>query len=347
MSRNDAVSTAIVGLGRAGWNIHVKALRERKDYRVVAVADPAEERRRQAEEELGAAAFSSIEELLSGSDAELVVVATASAHHVPHSVAALAAGRHVVVEKPMAGNSADGRKALAAAEKSGRVFTVHQSQRWRPQAAYMRKMLHDPRLGHVFFIRMGGYRFSRRSDWQRLAAHDGGTMNNSGVHPLDLCRLLMESRIVDVWGDMQQVLSPGDTEDCAKVIMRGANGRVIDCEVYDACAARLPACVMMGTRGSMTIQSKQAHLRFVKGEMPPLALHEEIFVPGRKYGVIGGEQLEFDEQTEPAEADPGPSFYDLLHKAIREGAPPPVDPAICQEVVEVMEKARAKLTSHV
>ena len=209
--------------------------------------------------------------------------------------------------------------------------------------------LHDPRLGHVFFIRHGSYRFQRRNDWQRLAAYQGGTMNNSGVHLLDQCRLLMEAPIADVWGDMQMVLSPGDTEDCAKVIMRGTNGRVIDCEIFDACAAAkdLPGWLVLGTRGSMTVKSKEATLRYVKGDLPPLELHGELLVPERKYGVIGGEKLDMVEETIPAEADVGPSFYDLLHKCLRAGAPPPVDPQLCLEVIEVMERARVKITSYV
>ena len=327
MSSNGAIRVGVIGLGRSGWGIHVRLLRDRDDYRVVAVADPDPERRKQAEDELGAVSYEAIDALLRDSDAELIVIATASVDHVPHSIKALEAGRHVLVEKPMATSAADAEKALAAARKTDKVFTVHQSSRWSKEFAFVRNLLEDIRLGEVYLIRRGNYHFGRRNDWQRLAKYQGGTMNNNGVHLLDQCRLLMESPIVDVFGDMQQVLSPGDTEDCAKVVMRGANGRVIDCEIFDACSAQLPGWIVLGTRGSAVIEKGQAHIRWLKTELPPLEVKDQPRVPGRRYGVVGGgkEDIEWGQETVEAKADPGPPFYDLLYEAIRRGGKPPVD----------------------
>jgi len=343
------ITVGIIGLGRAGWAIHVRRIREREDFKVVAVADPDAERRKQGEEELGAACFESIDQLLAGSDAELIVVATASMDHVDHSIRALEAGRHVLVEKPMATNVAEAERMMAAAGASDKVFTVHQSARWSPELAFMRNLLHDDRLGDVYFIRRGAYGYYRRNDWQRLAKYQGGTMNNNGVHMLDQCRLLMEAPIADVFGDLQMVLSPGDTEDCVKVVMRGENGRVIDCEVYDACSAQLPGWTILGTRGSVVIQGGEARVRWLKGDLPPLDVDDQPKVVGRRYGIVGQgrEEMEWGEETVEPKADPGPSFYDLLYKAIREGAEPPVDPQIPYEVVQVMERARTQLTRRI
>jgi predicted dehydrogenase len=349
MSDNGPISVGVIGLGRAGWDIHVRQIRQRNDFKVVSVADPNAERRKQAEDELGAKSYRSIGALLRGSDAELIVVATASCDHVPHSIKALKAGRHVLVEKPMATRARDAKRLMEAAKASAKVFTVHQSSRWSPEFAFVRQLVEGGRLGEVFFIRRGAYGFSRRNDWQRLAKYQGGTMNNNGVHMLDQCRLLMGAPIVDVFGDLQQVLSPGDTEDCAKVVMRGANGRVIDCEVYDACSTHLPSWVILGTRGSCVIQSREAKIRCLKSQFPPLEISDQPLVPGRRYGIIGvgREELEWGEETVEPRADMGPSFYDLLAKAIREGATPPVDPQICYEVVQVMDRARKQLTKRV
>jgi predicted dehydrogenase len=340
------ITVGVIGLGRAGWDIHVRRIRDRKDFKVVAVAEPDPERRKQAEDELGAKSFETIDELLAGSRAELIVVATASVDHVPHSIKALEAGRHVLVEKPMAGTFMDADRLMAVVRKSDKVFTVHQSARWAPEFAFVRGLVEGGRLGQVYFIRRGAYSYGRRNDWQRLAKYHGGTMNNNGVHLLDQCRLLMGAPIVDVFGDLQMVLSPGDTDDCMKVVMRGANGRVIDCEVYDACSAPMPSWVILGTRGSAVIQGKEARIRYLKGELPPLEINDRPLVPGRRYGIIGQgrEPLEWVEETVEPTADPGHSFYDLLQKAIREGAPPPVDPEICYEVAQVIERARTKLT---
>src|SRR5690606_26576455 len=92
----------VVGLGRAGWNIHVAGLRGREDAKIVAVADPLEERRQEAVTEFGCQAYAQRDELLADENVEVVVLATPSFCHGPDTMAAFAAGKHVAVEKPMA-----------------------------------------------------------------------------------------------------------------------------------------------------------------------------------------------------------------------------------------------------
>ncbi|MCZ6676665.1 MAG: Gfo/Idh/MocA family oxidoreductase [Candidatus Poribacteria bacterium] len=341
MNPSPPIRAAVIGLGRAGWNIHVRTMQQREDFHVVAVADPDKDRQRQAEEEAGAQPFDDLSSLLKGCDAELIVVATASVDHANHSIAALEAGRHVLTEKPMATAFADADRMLAAAERTGKILTVHQSRRWAEDFTFIQQMLNDERLGDVFFIRSGGYGFRRRNDWQTLQKYGGGLLNNNDVHAVDQCVILMESPIVDVFGDLQQILQPGDTEDHVKVVMRGENGRVIDLELTSACAASLPSWTLMGTRGSLTVTgSGKAVLRYVKGELQPLEVIDTPLATGRKYGVTGGEEIEFEEVELEAKAQPGRAFYDQLYDAIRNGTPPPVDPATSRETIRVLSEAR-------
>ena len=203
------IRAAVIGLGRAGWNIHVRTMQEREDFDVVAVADPDPDRQQQAEEEAGAQPFDDLDSLLKGCDAELIVVATASADHANHSIAALDAGRHVLTEKPMATTLEDADRMLAAAKSADKILTVHQSRRWGEDFLFIQQMLKDERLGHVFFIRLGSYGYRRRNDWQTLRKYGGGLLNNNGVHVVDQCVILMESPIVDIFGDLRQILQPG------------------------------------------------------------------------------------------------------------------------------------------
>jgi predicted dehydrogenase len=337
----EPIKAGVVGLGRAGWGIHVRQMRERDDFKVVAVADPNEERRQQANDELGAEGFPDLTSMLNGSDAEFIVVATANLDHAKHAIEALEAGRHVLVEKPMATSVPDADAMIAAGKKAGKMLTIHQSGRWFPRFAFVMQMLSDERLGDVFMIRQGGYGFRRRNDWQTLRKYGGGQLNNNGPHSVDQCVIMMQSPIVDVWGDLQQIASPGDTEDHCKVVMRGESGRVIDMELTTACAATtLPSLVLMGTRGSLTITDDKAVLRHVKGELKPLESADQPLAEGRAYGVPGGDDIEFEEVEIEPKADPGKSFYDMLHDCVRDGGPPPVDPATSRETIRVMAEAR-------
>ena len=334
------IRAAVIGLGRAGWNIHVRTMQEREDFDVVAVADPDPDRQRQAQKEADAQPFNDLDSLLKGCDAELIVVATASADHAHHSITALEAGRHVLTEKPMATTLEDANRMLVAAENADKILTVHQSRRWGEDFLFIQQMLKDERLGHVFFIRSGGYGYSRRNDWQTLRKYGGGLLNNNGVHVVDQCVLLMESPIVDVFGDLQQILQPGDTEDHLKVVMRGEHGRVIDLELTNACATSLPSWTLMGTRGTLTVTEGTAVLHYVKDDLAPLEAIDRPLAAERKYGVEGGDEIEFEKVELEAKAPPGTSFYDQLYDAIRNGGPPPVDPATACETIRVMSKAR-------
>ena len=340
MNSSTPIRAAVIGLGRAGWNIHVRTMQEREDFDVVAVADPDPDRQQQAKEEAAAQPFDDLDSLLKGCDAELIVVATASADHANHSIAALEAGRHVLTEKPMATALEDADRMLAAAENAGKILTVHQSRRWGEDFLFIQQMLKDERLGHVFFIRSGGYGYRRRNDWQTLRKYGGGLLNNNGVHVVDQCVLLMESPIVDVFGDLQQILQPGDTEDHLKVVMRGENGRIIDLELTSACAASLPSWTLMGTRGTLTVTEGTAVLRYVKNDLASLEAIDRPLAAERKYGVEGGDEIEFEKVELEAKAPPGTSFYNQLYNAIRNGSPPPVDPTTACETIRVMSEAR-------
>ena len=334
------IRAAVIGLGRAGWNIHVRTMQEREDFDVVAVADPDPDRQRQAQKEAGAQPFDDLDSLLKGCDAEFIVIATASVDHANHSIAALEAGRHVLTEKPMATTLEDANRMLVAAENAGKILTVHQSRRWGEDFLFIQQMLKDERLGHVFFIRSGGYGYSRRNDWQTLRKYGGGLLNNNGVHVVDQCVLLMESPIVEVFGDLQQILQPGDTEDHLKVVMRGEHGRVIDLELTNACAASLPSWTLMGTRGTLTVTEGTAVLHYVKDDLTPLEAIDRPLAAERKYGVEGGDEIEFEKVELEAKAPPGTSFYNQLYDTIRNGSPPPVDPATARETIRVMSEAR-------
>ena len=334
------IRAAVIGLGRAGWNIHVRTMQEHEDFDVVAVADPDPDRQRQAQKEAGVQPFNDLDSLLKGCDAEFIVVATASVDHANHSIAALEAGRHVLTEKPMATTLEDADRMLAVAEDADKILTVHQSRRWGEDFLFIQQMLKDERLGHVFFIRSGGYGYSRRNDWQTLRKYGGGLLNNNGVHVVDQCVILMESPIVDVFGDLQQILQPGDTEDHLKVVMRGENGRVIDLELTNACAASLPSWTLMGTRGTLTVTEGTAVLHYVKDDLAPLKAIDRPLAAERKYGVEGGDEIEFAKVELEAKASPGTSFYNQLYDAIRNGGPPPVDPLTARETIRVMSEAR-------
>ncbi|MCX5658170.1 MAG: Gfo/Idh/MocA family oxidoreductase [Planctomycetota bacterium] len=102
----EPIRYGVIGLGRAGWDIHVAGLRNRPDAKIVAVADPVADRRNEAASAFGCKTYSKIGQLLTNPDVEVAVIATPSALHGPDSKRAFKAGKHVVVEKPASSSRA-------------------------------------------------------------------------------------------------------------------------------------------------------------------------------------------------------------------------------------------------
>ena len=97
----------------------------------------------------------------------------------------------------------------------------------------------------------------------------------------------------------------------------------------------------MGTRGTLTVTGEgPAVLQYVKDDLSPLEAIDRPLATGRRYGVEGGDEIEFETVNLEAKAPSGRSFYDQLYDAIRNSGPPPVDPVTTRETIRVMSEAR-------
>ncbi len=331
------ISMAVVGLGRAGWDIHVKAIRGREDFVLSEVMDLDKGRLAEAQGEFGCKTFSDWKTFLKNSTAELVVIATQSHDHVWMTREALAAGKHVVVEKPMATTLADVEKMMAAAEKSGTILTVHQSVRFFPEYLHIQEQIRRGVLGRIFSLHRGVYGFARRNDWQCFSKYGGGQLNNTGVHILDQVVQLLDAPVTTVFGDLQQILNPGDVEDHVKVVMRTEAGMVADVEIAVS-ALPLPSWVLMGTKGTLVCDGTISKLRYVAGKLPKLKPMDLKAVPGREYGT--GEKIEFVEEELPATATSAKNYYDYLYDSLRKGKPLFVTPESVWRTMRVLKLAR-------
>ena len=335
--KSEPIRMAVAGLGRAGWSLHVAAIRGRKDFVLTEVMDLEEARLAEAQAEFGCRTFQDWKTFIKASEAELVVVATQSHDHAPMSLQALAAGKHVLVEKPMATRLSDVDKLIAAAKKSRKLLTVHQSARFYPDYLQVQEILRSGVLGRVFEIKRGGYGFARRNDWQTLRKYGGGQLNNNGVHLIDQVVQLLDSPVTAVFGDLQQILNPGDVEDHVKVVFRAESGMLAEVEITQS-ALPQPAWVVLGTRGTLISDGETFRLRYVVGKLKPLKPIDAKAVAGRRYGT--GEKIEFKEETLPAAITPKRNFYDCLYDSIRKGKPLYVTPESVRNTMEVMRLAR-------
>ncbi|MBI2438305.1 MAG: Gfo/Idh/MocA family oxidoreductase, partial [Lentisphaerae bacterium] len=147
--------------------------------------DLQEERRRRAEQEYNCAVYRDYHALLQRRDLDLIVNATYSDLHAPISLKFLKAGYNVLCEKPLAATVKEVNQLIAAARKSRKVLAIFQQSRFAPYFLQLQKVIQSGVLGRIVQISIAFNGFSRRWDWQTLKSHNGGSLANTGPHPLD------------------------------------------------------------------------------------------------------------------------------------------------------------------
>jgi phthalate 4,5-cis-dihydrodiol dehydrogenase len=186
------IGLGVVGLGR-GFAMMRAALTGRGDFAVVAGADPRPEARARLAEEFGAAAYATAAALCLDGRVQAVYVATPHQCHAADVLAALAAGKPVLVEKPMALTLADAAAMVEAARRAGVPLLVGHSHSWDAPVAAARRLIASGEHGKVRAIHAMNftdflYRPRRKEELD--TALGGGVFFNQAPHQVDIVRLL-------------------------------------------------------------------------------------------------------------------------------------------------------------
>lgn len=339
--KSKPVKVAVLALGRSGWNIHVSGLRNDKRYKIVSVLDLDHNRRKQAEKELGCDSYTDLKTLLNESPAELITVASPSVLHASQSIQAMKAGRHVVVEKPMAASLGEADRMIQTAQKEGVRMFVHQNYRFKGGYTFILEVLKSGKIGKLTHIAYVNHSYSRRNDWQCLRKFSGGQLNNKVTHPLDQLLALVNSPIRDVLCDLKHVSDAGNVEDHVKMLLRTESGVTIDVEDSSSAATtrHAPQWTLLGTCGAMTIQDGQAHLKYYDPKKTPkLKVNPKPIADGRQYG--NQDVLKWKEEELSAEGAVAGTFYDAVFKTLKKRKKFPIDPRQVREMMRVLQECR-------
>lgn len=169
--------------------------------------------------------YEKVEELLSDGNVDALVVSTPNYLHASQTIAALKAGVHVMVEKPMAMNASQAEEMCEAAEKSGTILMVAHCWRFDPDVSWLKDQ--SKKLGKI--IRTKGYGVHIHwgpSGWftQKKFA-GGGAMADMGIHALDTARFLLgDPKPVSVYAKIGTYYGDFDVDDTGVVIVNWENG---------------------------------------------------------------------------------------------------------------------------
>jgi scyllo-inositol 2-dehydrogenase (NADP+) len=205
--RQDAIGVGLIGYGLGGSVFHAPLIEGEPRLRLHAVVTS---RAGQVERDHpGARVVGSAAELLEDPAVELVVVAAPNAVHHELAAAALAAGRHVVVDKPFTLTTADADDLIALAERQDRLLSVFQSRRWDGDFLTVRRCLEAGLLGRVssFESRYDRFRPAPKGGWKEEDVPGSGLLWDLGPHLIDQA-LQLFGLPETVWADLH-VQRPG------------------------------------------------------------------------------------------------------------------------------------------
>lgn len=212
----------IIGFGYTGRLHHIAY--ERAGAEVVAIADPNP----RLEIPSKVRRFASTEDLLSF-DLDVVSICVPNALHCDAAIAALRAGKHVLLEKPIAVNLDQANRMIDEAERTGRTLFVGMTHRFYPELIAAREAVARGEIGEVVAItdciyEHFGFLDSPRWYLDRESA-GGGTVLSSGIHLVDRVLWFMGDRVEAVWGSASNPFFGKSVEDCAQMSLRFASGK--------------------------------------------------------------------------------------------------------------------------
>jgi len=269
---------------------------------------------------------------------EMVSVASRSVDHFAHAAMALKAGKIVFQEKPMCATYAEARRLAALVKRLGGRLYVRHNRRNEPAFLHIREIMASGVLGDVFEVRLSRGGYARRDDWQTLKKFAGGQLLNWGPHIVDHALRMLGSPVRSQWSDLNRIAAVGDAEDHLKIILTGANGRVVDLEISGGAALRGPDYLLLGTRGALECTGDTLHVKHLD---PNVKLPRRRASPGDPGPTFGTpEQLPWVEKTFPAGPAKAWDIWEELYKAVRQGRRFPITLAEAVEVMRVISAAK-------
>lgn len=335
----------LIGYGLAGSVFHAPLISATEGLTLdtVVTADPG--RRAQVHSEHGAdmRTLATTDELFARADKlDLVVVASPNRTHVELARRALEAGLPVVVDKPLAGTSAEAQRLASLAAERGLMLSTFHNRRWDNDFRTVRALLADGALGgsvHRFESRYERWRPQLKGGWRESAdpAEVGGLLYDLGSHLVDQALALFgPARAVYAETDVRRAGAQAD--DDAFIALTHASG-VRSHLWMSAVAAQLgPRFRVLGSEAAYVkdgLDPQEAALR--EGARP---------VPGERWGVepesawgtLG--DLGVRRPVPTLDGD-YPAYYAGVVTALREGAPPPVTAHEAVAAIRVLEAAAA------
>lgn len=331
---DDPLRIGLVGTGAISTQ-HLEAIEALPSTRLTAVASASSERARATGEAHGVPWTTDLGELLARDDVDAVAICSPSGLHPAQALAALRAGKHVLIEKPIALTVADADAVIAEARARGLVAAMVSQRRFEPAVRALKSAVDAGALGRVALVIGEGLYFRPQSyydsaAWRGTTGLDGGVLMNQAIHTVDLMRWV-GGPAVAVTGQVATLGHAMEAEDTAVMSVRFASGALGSMSATTCASPEQPVELRVyGDRGHVRLTGASVAEWDVPGvEAPPERddaaddpRHEDAASPvTRTWGTSAAGYLR--------------QYADLVD-AVRTGRPPTVTAQDGRDAVELI-----------
>lgn len=255
---SDTLQFGLIGCGRIAPH-HAKAIQSLPGARLAAVVDVIEERAYRFADEYGAEPYLDYTDMLRRTDVDMVCICTPSGLHAQMAIDAARAGKHIIVEKPMALSLRDADEMIAEAKANGVKLCVAFQNRYNPPIQDLRAAVQSGKLGRLLLgnATVRWYRTQEyyEDGWHGTWAMDGGALMNQSIHHVDALIWLMGEPVESVFAYSATLAHRMEAEDSVVAALRFASGALASIE---ASTITFPtdlegSVTLLGERGSVKI----------------------------------------------------------------------------------------------
>lgn len=251
--KSSKIRYGIIGYGRFAENAIAPAIQASENSELVAIQKRS---MKEAKEKAAAGnirlAFDSVENLVSHPDVDAVFIVSANSAHCRETIAAAKAGKHVLVEKPMAMDVAEAESMIETCRRNNVKLMVGHMVRLSPAVQRIKEIVHSGMIGRVTFVRADFVYDARNSRRQWLVDRKvagGGPLFDIGVHCFDTLRYVLNDDVESVKCYLDPALTAEATEETVNLSLRFKNGILGSVFCSYAVAIRRTFIEILGTEG--------------------------------------------------------------------------------------------------
>ena len=230
----EKTKVAVIGLGGIAQLVHLPILSKLMNVEISAIADIKKNQLNSVSEKFNIEKhYTDHREMLEKEEVDAVIIATPTNTHLEIALDCLKAGKHILIEKPIARNVSEAKQINAASKKYKKQVMVGMNLRYRPDAMLLKSLVNSGELGDIFYIRCGWLR--KQSNEQKWFINKnqsgGGVIIDLGILILDLAIWILNDKKIKSVSVQKFNHNTKDVEDSAIGLVRFDDDRVISFEV--------------------------------------------------------------------------------------------------------------------